>query len=147
MGKQYTQEERARLAAAVLDGMAGGLSLRKAAKAAEVPPQTFLDWCTDDPALAGRYARAREAMIDVYFDELMDTVKREPVIADGKVDNGEVQHRRLYADTLKWALSKVAPKRYGDRVEIAGDPDAPVKASLEVRFVEPGAAVPIKADD
>ena len=39
---------------------------------------------------------------------------------DGKVDAGYVQWRRLQADALKWELSKLEPKRFGEKLELDG---------------------------
>lgn len=41
-----------------------------------------------------------------------------------------VERSRLMVDVRKWYLSKVLPKKYGDRLELAGDPDAPIKVSV-----------------
>ena len=57
------------------------------------------------------YARAREERADRLFEELFE-------IADKPCTNQvEVQQQRNRLDTRKWALSKLAPRRYGDRVE------------------------------
>ena len=36
----------------------------------------------------------------------------------GAIDGAAVQWRRLQVESRKWLLSKIAPKRYGDRVEV-----------------------------
>jgi hypothetical protein len=53
---------------------------------------------------------------------------------DGKPDNALVQQARLRVDTRKWLLSKMLPRRFGDRVttEVAGDPDAPLLTRIEL---------------
>jgi terminase small subunit-like protein len=57
------------------------------------------------------YARAREERADRLFEELFE-------IADKPCTNQvEVQQQRNRLDTRKWALSKLAPRKYGDRVE------------------------------
>ena len=57
------------------------------------------------------YARAREERADLLFEELFE-------IADKPCTNQvEVQQQRNRLDTRKWALSKLAPRKYGDRVE------------------------------
>ncbi len=38
--------------------------------------------------------------------------------------------RRVRIDTRKWLLSKMAPKRYGDRLELAGDKDNPLEVNI-----------------
>ena len=64
-----------------------------------------------DRAFASQYARACEMRADEVFDEMLD-------IADDK--EGEVNHRRLQVDTRKWVLSRMAPKKYGDKLAIGG---------------------------
>ncbi len=42
--------------------------------------------------------------------------------------NGEhVQRSRLRVDTRKWILSKLAPKRYGDKLQHTGDGGGPIR--------------------
>jgi hypothetical protein len=55
--------------------------------------------------------RAREERADRLFEELFE-------IADKPCTNQvEVQQQRNRLDTRKWALSKLAPRKYGDRLE------------------------------
>lgn len=58
---------------------------------------------------------------------------------DGFVDNGAVQAARLQADSRRWFLSKLMPKKYGDKVtqEITGDPNAPLVTRIELVPVDP----------
>jgi hypothetical protein len=116
---------------AVVEHIRGGMSLRRAAEAAGVPTSTFLDWCAKDADLADRYARARDSMIDAMADDLL-TIADKPA-----ADAVEAQKHRLQVDARKWLLSKLAPKRYGDRLEVAGDPTAPMKTDITVRFIKP----------
>lgn len=44
----------------------------------------------------------------------------------GGSDTGAVQRNRLRVDSRKWLLSKLAPKKYGDRLTVSGDDDNPV---------------------
>jgi hypothetical protein len=58
-----------------------------------------------------RHVRAREERADRLFEGLFE-------IADKPYTNQvEVQEQRNRLDTRKWALSKLAPRKYGDRVE------------------------------
>ena len=79
-----------------------------------------------------QYARAREQQQEFYAEEILD------IADDGQNDymerlnkNGEIemvvnheniQRSRLRVDTRKWIMSKLAPKKYGDKVqqEISG---------------------------
>jgi hypothetical protein len=37
-----------------------------------------------------------------------------------------VQKQSLRVDTRKWLLSKMAPKKYGDKLELTGDDKSPL---------------------
>ncbi len=51
---------------------------------------------------------------------------------DPKLANAAVQRDRLRIDTRKWVAAKQNPRRYGDRVALAGDEtSAPIKISNE----------------
>ena len=110
---------------AVLVAMHGGLSLRKACLAVGCAVTTFLDAVARDTALAEQYARARADLIERMADEVQELADANLLpLDDGRVDSGMVAKQRLQVDTRKWLLSKLAAKKYGDRVEV----EATVKA-------------------
>jgi hypothetical protein len=119
--------ERQQIADQVLSGMSGGLSTFKACEAAQTPHSTFLLWVSQDPLLADRYARAREDLIEHMAAETL-AIADAPVGStdNGSTDSGAVAKQRLQVDTRKWLLSKLAPKKYGDKVTLAGDAENPV---------------------
>jgi transposase len=120
----------------VLTQMREGKSLRQASQMAGVARQTFLDWVDKDQELAGQYAHARAAMIDKIADDIM-TIADEELVAtgEGRVDSAMVQKQRLRVDTRKWLLSKLSPKKYGDKLELSGDEQAPVSIQRIERVI------------
>lgn len=129
-------QDRATLAKKVLEGMHGGLSCFKACQAAGVPHSTFIGWVNVDQELADRYTRAREELIERMAQEVLELsdvdVGLQP---DGKRDWAAVQKHRLQVDTRKWLLSKLAPKKFGDKLELSGDPDRPLAIQKIERVV------------
>ena len=125
-------EDRATISALVLEGMRSGLSALKACEAAGVHQSTFNDWLNDEEALAVDYARAREYLIERMAQEIMDISDQDVGLAvDGKKDWAAVQKHKLQVDTRKWLLSKLAPKKYGDKLEVSGDPANPLVQRIE----------------
>lgn len=126
-------------AQAVLDEMRKGHSMRAACVAVGVPNSTFLGWVESSPELAEQYARARDSMIDAIADDTMNIADEMPLMhpETGAIDSAAVAHQRLRVDTRRWLLSKLAPKKYGDRVEVAGDPDAPMIHRIVRTIVDP----------
>ena len=97
---------------AVLVAMHGGLSLRKACLAVGCAESSFRGACDVDPALAAQYACARADLIERMADDILEIADKPPL------DAVEGAAARLRVDTRKWLLSKIAAKRYGDRVEV-----------------------------
>ena len=125
-------EDRAKVGALVLQGMRSGLSAFKACKAAGVNQSTFNDWLNADPALAADYARAREDLIESMAQEVLDLADSEvPADEYGKKDWQAIQKHKLQVDTRKWLLSKLSPKKYGDKIEVSGDPANPLVQRIE----------------
>ncbi|GBQ46434.1 hypothetical protein AA18895_0762 [Acetobacter ghanensis DSM 18895] len=75
-----------------------------------------------------RYAQARARAAEAFEDEIID-VARTATAEDAAA-------KRLHVDTLKWVMSKRAPKVYGDKItqEHTGPDGGPVQVS-EVRRV------------
>jgi len=129
-------EDREKICKMVLEGMMSGLSAFKACKAAGVPNSTFSTWLVDDAELSERYARAREVLIEKMASDLMDIADTPVGSTDsGQTDSGAVQKQRLQVDTRKWLLSKLAPKRYGDKLELSGDQNNPLQLQVIKRTI------------
>lgn len=83
----------------------------------------------NDADFSGRYARAREAQADSFFDECLeiaddarnDWMERRGEDDAGWVANGEhINRSRLRIDARKWMAGKLRPKVYGDKLELDG---------------------------
>lgn len=143
MPKARTQAEKERLAQAVFDEMESGLGAFQACKAVGFGWTAFLQTMKEDAALASRYARAREVLIERLASETLALADQTPAMVTDergvtRYDSAAVQHQRLQVDTRKWLLSKLAPKKYGDRLELAGDAESPIAAAVTVSFVGTG---------
>jgi hypothetical protein len=95
-----------------------------------VNQSTFNLWLNDDADLAAEYTRAREDLLELMASDLLDIADR-PVgsTESGTTDSGAVADKKVQIDTRKWLLSKLAPKRYGDRVglELTGQNGGPIQ--------------------
>lgn len=77
-----------------------------------------------------QYARARVAQAELMFDEILDiaddgtndymTIKKGDL--EYNVEDREVTNRsKLRVDSRKWYLSKVLPKKFGDKLDLTTD--------------------------
>ena len=138
IAKHLDRDERIKI---VLIAMHDGLSLRKACIQADIGVSTFLDWVNEDKALSEQYAKAREAMLDKIADETMEIANERPesvvhANGGGGIDSAFVAWQRLRIDTRKWHLSKLAPKKYGDKVELSGDSANPIVMKIQRVIVD-----------
>jgi hypothetical protein len=108
--------------------IASGESLRAICRDLGSPSQSSVcELTTKDKAFADQYAQARETQADVLAEEIVE------ISDDGRNDwmaandpenpgykfNGEHSARsRLRVDARKWFASKVAPKKYGERLDL-----------------------------
>jgi hypothetical protein len=140
--------ERMELSDAVLDGMKNGLSCFKACEAVNLPNSTFMLWLSQDTHLAERYACARQDLLEKMAQETLEIadmafieIEEEALDAEGnkitlkKKIPMDVNRARLMVDTRKWHLSKLAPKKYGDRLELTGDVDNPIALQAIERVI------------
>jgi len=137
MAKTYPQSiERRQIADKVFNEMRQGLSAYKACVKVGIPQSTFNHWLNDDAEMAADYARAREELHEFIAAEIV-AIADAPVPSNekGGLDPGAIQKQRLQVDTRKWLLSKLAPKKYGDKIEVSGDVDNPLKIERIERVV------------
>jgi hypothetical protein len=120
----YTPE----IAAEILERLAAGESLRAICRDDHMPaaPTVHLWVISDVHGFAEQYTRARGVGYDLMAEGTLE-------IADNQAE--DANSRRVRVDTRKWLLSKMLPKRYGERQTLAGDPDAPLQQRVEVVFV------------
>lgn len=109
-----------------------GLSVSKICEAPGMPHKSsVIRWAHDEAhPFAQQYAHARARGYRLHADEIVD-------IADEVVSDAvQVSRNKLRIDARKWVLSKLFPKEYGDKIEVAADPEAPFTV-IETIIVQP----------
>lgn len=137
--KKREPDEKKKLAKEVFELMRKGNSAHKACQKVGLPQSTFNLWMNGDKDMAEEYARAREDLIELIAEETI-AIADAPVGStdNGSTDSGAVAKQRLQVDTRKWLLSKLAPKKFGDKVEQThiGPDGGPVQNKITVVFGE-----------
>lgn len=147
--------------AAICERLARGEPLAAICRDSGMPArQTVQDWMEADAEVSGRIARARDAgeeWIAAECLQIADTphpgvVEEFERVATGKTEAGELtmdlrlvkrrvvdmtEHRKLQIHTRLQLLAKWNPKKWGDKLALSGDPDAPLRVSYDVTFGEP----------
>jgi hypothetical protein len=124
--------------------MAEGKGLRAICSQPDMPARTtVLRWLEAEPSFRTRYQYAREALLDWYSEEILKIAFDDSgdLIIDGdRVMSGHhvVQRARLKVDTLKWIMSKLGPKKWGDRPESDAD-----SGPITISWIESDKAPPV----
>lgn len=123
----------------ILGDIAAGEATHRALTEHGVRRKAFYALLATDAEAGNRYARAKQAGLEVMADEIVeisDEGRHDEYIDDSgaMVTNQDVIARaRLRVDSRKWLLSKLAPKKYGDKVtnEHTGADGGPVVVRLD----------------
>lgn len=142
-GSKYTEE----IADQICDLVSNGVNLRKVCRMEGMPAwRTVYDWVVAKPDFAARLARAREMGFDALAEEALE-ISNTPEIGTKKVyssgadekkdsvtvtEEDMIAHRKLQIETRLKLLAVWDPKRYGNKVQVGGDAENPIKVEAQV---------------
>jgi hypothetical protein len=115
-----------------------GESLKSITLDEDMPDRaTVYRWLAADPAFCDMYARAREDQADTLADEIMAIADETPdlnpildkhgALIEIQLHSAYLQWQKQRIDARKWTAMKLKPKKYGERLVHAGDPEAPME--------------------
>lgn len=106
---KYSQEMADKICGLISNGM----SLRAICNVNGMPARgTVYQWLSENIEFQDQYTRARVEQADYFAEEIVE-------IADSvEADSAAVAKARLQVDARKWAASKLAPKKYGEKTEL-----------------------------
>lgn len=114
----YTQE----LADTICEFISQGMSMRSVCRQKQIPEMpTIWRWIRENEEFGKQYASACQNRTDAQNEMLID-MGDEAIEASkkskGGVGNAVVQAYKLKADNFRWVMSKMKPKKYGDRLDL-----------------------------
>lgn len=112
--------------------IASGRSVNSICTDKDMPSKTSVyEWLNKHDQFTDMYREAVSQRADYHFDEMLGIA--DDVIAE----TAEVAKAKLRIDTRKWVLSRLNPRKYGDKVDGSEDDDektvAPVNVVIEVK--------------
>lgn len=115
---EYTQEIGDR----ICQEIGNGWSLRTVCDAEDMPNMsTIFEWIRKYEAFSKQYAVACEERTEAHNESLLemgDEAKNLAQSVDPKASSAVVQAIKLKADNLKWHMSKMKPRKYGDKLDL-----------------------------
>ena len=119
----YSEKQIEELFEEVILRITEGEAIRTILKDSHMPSnKVFYKWLDSDEEKGKQYARACNIRADSVFEEILEIADDSSgdtyFDKDGnpKLDSEFVQRSRLKIDARKWYVSKLNPKKYGDRV-------------------------------
>lgn len=115
------------IADTICERIALGDSVRTITQSDDMPSErTVYVWLQKNIDFQQQYARARASQAERMLDEIIqiaDDVSQDTEYGDaGPKANAEwINRSRLRVDARKWAMSKLAPKKYGDKLDLTSD--------------------------
>lgn len=99
------------IAAYICSEIASGRSLRSICDDDGMPNKaTVFRWLSKHEIFRDQYARAQEDRTAAMAEDILEIADDEGI--------ADVQRAKLRVDARKWLMSKMAPKKYGDKQEI-----------------------------
>lgn len=138
----YTEELVSEFCARMVEGR----SVRSICHDEDMPSaSTIFLWISKHEGFSEQYAIAKEASVEALADDILDIADNASNDwmeahgdSEGYRQNGEaIRRSKLRVDSRKWLLSKIAPKKYGEKVqqEVSGPGGKPVETKWTVEFV------------
>lgn len=98
---------------------------------------TVFHWLDQDTVFQEQYVHARAKQADTFAEEIIeiaDDTSRDTRITDNgeQPDTEWIARSRLRVDARKWVMSKMAPKKYGDKIDVTTGNES-LNLSLEER--------------
>lgn len=118
------KEEREETFKEIINFVQDGNSLKESCDKSRITRETFYKWIKEDETKSDTYARAREYRSDLIFEEILDIADnsgRDKKLNDEGievVDHENIQRDKLRVDARKWMLSKMNPKKFGEKLQV-----------------------------
>lgn len=101
---------------AVLEAVSAGELVDEAAQKRGTTAKTIRQWAATDLEMSAIYARARESQCHALAEQ---AITRSKAARNGTSE--QISGDKLYVDTLKWYTSKLAPKIFGEKLDLTTD--------------------------
>lgn len=130
----YSEQKKAEIFMSIITKMTEGQSVRKAIEESPISMPTFFAWIKD-PERLKQYVCAREIQAEYWFDKLIEVIYHRDDDHTPFTGSNVIQRDRLIADSLKWILARMNPKKYGDALKLSGDAENPIEQKIQVEVI------------
>lgn len=113
--KKYTKK----LGEYICEEVAKGRTMQSISDEIKIARCTIHRWLLDDDDFWKLHQKAKEVQMQGFVDDLNQCINDDPPNTGDKVMNAAImQQRRLKLDGLRWLAGKLAPRLYGDKLNV-----------------------------
>lgn len=102
----------------LIDWISEGKTMNAFVSEKKVAFRTLFDLIDSSEENKKCYVRAREIQAEVLFDKIQAVANDRTQDHTPFTGSNVIQRDKLIIDAIKWQISKVLPKKYGDRIEV-----------------------------
>lgn len=130
--------------AIILDSISSGNSLKKSCEELGFEYLVVARKFRTDLELQRQYDIARDYGAEARFDELEEMAARA---VHTLTSSAEIQARKLQIDTQRWIISKMLPKRFGDKIDLnhGGQDGNPLVTRIERVLIDSGSILSLSS--
>jgi len=135
----YSEEQKEEILNNIFNMIESGKSLRFALSQIPLSSSTFFIWIEEDPEKSKHYAYVTDIRTELKFESIEQDYSEEPQrdAETGRIDSAWVQLQRLKIDAKKWELSKLNPKKYGDKIQQELSGQVKTDTTYQIKIVKP----------
>lgn len=135
----YSEEKKEEILNNIFNMIESGKSLRFALSQIPLSSSTFFIWIEEDPEKSKHYAYVTDIRTELKFESIEQDYSEEPQrdAETGRIDSAWVQLQRLKIDAKKWELSKLNPKKYGDKIQQELSGQVKTDTTYQIKIVKP----------
>ena len=135
------------LASLICELIADGNPLRRITRMDGMPrSSTVYLWLQQHEDFSDMYTRAREDSADALADEILDIADENPetiavydkegMLVEVKVDSALIAWQKNRMEARKWIAAKLKPRKYSERMAVAGDAENPLELQHSSEVLE-----------
>lgn len=127
---KYSPETAAYVCERIATSLQGIHKMHQAEPERVPPVGTVLGWLHQHPEFAEQYARAKEAQAALAVSEGLEILDGCEPDGPGSVPTARVMKAREQATFRRWMAGRLAPKVWGDKLELGGHVDVSTVVGL-----------------
>jgi hypothetical protein len=128
---KYTEELATEICAKISSTDKG---IHFVAKELNISVSTIFEWLIKYPDFSEKYTRARQLQTEFMREQMIEVSNHRDEDHTPFTGANVIQRDKLIVETLKWQMSKLNPKKYGDKIDVTSDGEKLAQNNVVVKM-------------